>query len=74
MKRYLGKVNKKLLASLGIGGSAFLATAAMAQTTIDVTAPLAVIAAVVAAAVLIGTAYLGMVFGIRAYKWLKGAA
>jgi hypothetical protein len=74
MNRFMG--SKKVLTSLVIGSSAFLAGSAMAQTTgaVDVSGPLSVLAAVVVAAASIGTAYLGMVFGIRAYKWIKGAA
>jgi len=50
-----------------------LAGPSMAQTTFDVTSVTGTITAVVAAAAIIGAAALSMHYGIRAWKWLRGA-
>lgn len=62
----------KLYAAAAAGSSALMAGAAFADG-IDVSAVTAVIATVVTAAATIGIAVLGMHFGIKAYKWIKGA-
>lgn len=57
-----------------VGGSSLLAGQAMAQgTTFDTTAVTTTITAVVTAAAIIGAAALAMHYGIRAWKWLRGA-
>jgi len=50
-----------------------LAGPSMAQTTFDTTSVTTTITAVVAAAAIIGAAALAMHYGIRAWKWLRGA-
>jgi hypothetical protein len=54
-------------------GALFVAGSSMAQTTFDVTDVTGTITAVVAAAAVIGAAALAMHYGIRAWKWLRGA-
>lgn len=55
-----------------VGASALLAGPVMADT-FDTTAVTTTITAVVAAAAIIGAAALAMHYGIRAWKWLRGA-
>lgn len=56
-----------------LAGSALSAGPLMAQTTFDTTDVTTTITAVVAAAAVIGAAALAMHYGIRAWKWLRGA-
>lgn len=56
-----------------VGASALLAGPAMADVTFDTTNVTTTIAAVVTAAAVIGAAALAMHYGIRAWKWLRGA-
>ena len=56
-----------------VGASALVAGPVMAQTTFDTTDVTTTITAVVAAAAVIGAAALAMHYGIRAWKWLRGA-
>ncbi|MBT2119861.1 major capsid protein [Dyella sp. LX-1] len=65
-----GNLKKYAAAALVGGGAA--ANAAFADG-IDVTAVTTVITGVATAAATIGLAVLGMHFGIKAYKWIKGA-
>jgi len=59
-----------------VGGVVLGPVAAFAQTgpTFDTTAIVATITAVGAAAALVGAAYVAMRIGVKAWKWLTGAA
>jgi hypothetical protein len=64
-KRYFGAA---------VGGSALVAGSAMAQaTTVDVSSITAVITEAGTAAATIGLAVLAMHYGIKLYKWIRGA-
>jgi hypothetical protein len=67
-----GNVHAKLVVGAGLvaAGATSLSAAA---ADIDTTAIVATITAVGVAAGLIGVAVLSMHYGIKAYKWIKGA-
>ena len=64
---------QKVVALFMLLVAAFVGSPAMAQTTFDTTSVTTTITAVVAAAAIIGAAALAMHYGIRAWKWLRGA-
>ena len=77
VKGALRGVGSKTLALVSAAGGVLLGPSlAMAQTTptFDTTAIVATIGAVTAAAALIGAAYVAMRIGVKAWKWLTGAA
>ncbi|MDR2239279.1 MAG: major capsid protein [Zoogloeaceae bacterium] len=55
-------------------GAVMLATAGFANAAIDTQAITDVISDVAAAAAIVGAAAVAMHFGIKAYRWLRGAA
>jgi hypothetical protein len=75
MKKFLEKVSvkAKVFTGLGISGLAFLAGPAFADG-IDTSGITTVFTSVLAAAAIVGAAYLAMIYGMKAYKWIKGAA
>lgn len=62
---------KKYGAAAGAG--ALLTAGSASAAAIDVTSVTAVVTDVATAAGVIGLAVLGMHYGIKAYKWIKGA-
>ena len=68
------KANAKKYVGAAVAGTGLVAGVASAQGSgIDVSSVTAVIATVVTAAATIGLAVLGMHYGIKAYKWIRGA-
>lgn len=67
------RLHAKLLAASGVVASMAVAGSAMAAGEIDTTAVVATITAVGVAAGAIGVAVLSMHYGIKAYKWIRGA-
>jgi hypothetical protein len=65
-------LKSKLYAGGAISGMLFAATSASAAT-VDTTAIVAVITDAATAAAAIGVAVLSMHYGIKLYKWIKGA-
>jgi len=66
-------MNLKKMLLPAAAGLATIAGNAMAATTIDTSSITDVVTAVAAAAAIVGAAVLGMHYGIKAYKWLRGA-
>jgi len=64
--------NRKLYAGAALSSTALAGGAAMADG-IDVSSIVTLIGTVATAAGLIGVAVLAMHYGIKAYKWVKGA-
>lgn len=77
LKKFMGaafSAKQKATAVFILLVAALVGSPAMAQgTTFDTTAVTTTITAVVAAAAIIGAAALAMHYGIRAWKWLRGA-
>ena len=76
-KSLVGVVRGKAVALASAVGAVVLGpAAAFAQTTptFDMTAVTATITAVSTAGAIVGAAYLAMRIGIRAWKWIAGAA
>lgn len=69
-----GNVHAKLVVGAGVVAAAATTSLAASAADIDTTAIVAVITSVGVAAGLIGVAVLSMHYGIKAYKWIKGAA
>lgn len=67
--------NFKRYAGAALAGSAVVAGSAMAQTggSVDVSSITAVITEAGTAAATIGLAVLAMHYGIKLYKWIRGA-
>lgn len=72
---YVGKLKGvKSYVGAALTGTALVAGTASAQgSSIDVSSITAVVTEVATAAATLGLAILGMHYGIKAYKWLKGA-
>lgn len=65
--------NFKRSAAAGLAATALVAGAASAQGTVDVSSITAVITEAGTAAATIGLAVLAMHYGIKLYKWIRGA-
>lgn len=65
--------NARKPVAYGVGLGAFLAASASQAAAVDVTSVTTVITDVTTAAGTIGLAVLAMHYGIKAYKWIKGA-
>lgn len=77
MKKLLaGGLQKGRLMQVAVLAALMSPVAAFAQTTptFDTTAIVATIQAVGTAAALVGAAYVAMRIGVKAWKWLTGAA
>lgn len=69
----VASVPRRLSAVVALLVAFVVGSPAMAVTTFDTTSVTDTITAVVTAAALIGAAALAMHYGIRAWKWLRGA-
>lgn len=67
------RAHAKVLAATGFVAGGMTALNAFAADDVDTSAIVAKITAAGAAAAVIGTAVLSMHYGIKLYKWIKGA-
>ena len=76
LKGALGSVKQKMVVLFTLLVAAFVGAPAFAQTgpTFDTSGIISTITAVGAAAALVGAAYVAMRIGVKAWKWLTGAA
>jgi hypothetical protein len=74
MKKLFDAARSKLAAAGAVVGSAFVASSAFAQAgAIDVSAITTTLTAVGVAVATIGAGVLVVIFGAKAYKWIRSA-